>query len=142
MDTQGLALKIKVTAANLREQAGARQLLNPLGGQFPRMQLVWADQGYTPDLGDWMQEKLGWRLEIVKRSTQQEHHDKMRAIAKDRLKAGASVFEMWAGLPYGRGIKVPPHRGATSSLGGGAHLCLAGQVSAPFQGLRVLAGEQ
>ena len=61
MDTQGLALKIKVTAANLREQTGARQLLSPLARQFPRMQLVWADQGYTPDLNDWMQEKLGKR---------------------------------------------------------------------------------
>jgi putative transposase len=74
------------------------------------MQLVWADQGYTPDLGDWMQEKLGWRLEIVKRSTQQEHQDKMRTIAKERQKAGASVVEMWAGLTYGRGIEVLPHR--------------------------------
>jgi putative transposase len=110
VDTQGLALKIKVTAANLREQTGARQLMGNLRGELPRMQLVWADQGYTPDLNDWMQEKLGWRLEIVKRSTQQEHHDKIRAIAKERQKAGASVFEMWAGLPYGRGIEVLPHR--------------------------------
>jgi putative transposase len=110
VDTQGLALKIKVTAANLREQTGARQLLSPLAGEFPRMQLVWADQGYTPDLNEWMQEKLGWRLEIVKRSTQQEHHDKIRAIAKERQKAGASVVEMWAGLPYGRGIEVLPRR--------------------------------
>ena len=82
------------------------------------MQLVWADQGYdqgyTADLNDWMQEKLGWRLEIVKRSTQQEHQDQIRAIAKERQKAGASVVEMWAGLPsglpYGRGIEVLPHR--------------------------------
>lgn len=84
-----------------------------LARQFPHMQLVWADQGYTADLGDWMQEKLGWRLEIVKRSTQQEHQehqDKIRAIAKERQKAGASVVEMWAGLPYGRGIEVLPHR--------------------------------
>jgi putative transposase len=113
VDTQGLALKIKVTAANLREQTGARQLLGDLVGQFPRMQrmqLVWADQGYTPDLNDWMQEKLGWRLEIVMRSTQQEHQDKIRAIAKERQKAGASVVQMWAGLPYGRGIEVLPRR--------------------------------
>jgi putative transposase len=110
VDTQGLALKVKVTAANLREQAGARQLLTDLVGQFPRMQLVWADQGYTADLNDWMQEKLGWRLEIVKRSTEQEHHEKIRAIAKERQEAGASVVEMWAGLPYGRGIEVLPRR--------------------------------
>jgi putative transposase len=110
VDTLGLALKIKVTAANLREQTGARQLLSPLAGQFPRMQLVWADQGYTADLNDWMQENLGWRLEIVRRSTQQEHQDKIRGIAKERQRAGASVVEMWAGLNYGRGIEVLPHR--------------------------------
>src|SRR4028118_1462218 len=88
VDTQGLALKIKVTAANLREQRGARQLLNPLVGRFPRMQLVWADQGYTGDLDRWMEEKLGWRLEIVKRTSKQEQWEKVQALAKERRKAG------------------------------------------------------
>jgi transposase len=110
VDTQGLALKIKVTAANLREQTGARQLLNPLVGRFLRMQLVWADQGYTGDLDRWMEEKLGWRLEIVKRTSKQEHWEKVQALAKERRKAGASVFAMWAGLSTGRGIEVLPRR--------------------------------
>jgi integrase len=71
-------LKVKATKANLNERTGARQLLAPLAGQFPRLQLVqlvqlvWADQGYTGDLDTWMEEQLGWRLEIVRRTSPQE----------------------------------------------------------------------
>lgn len=74
------------------------------------MQLIWSDQGYVGELGEWIQEKLGWRLEIVERTSQKEHHAQMVAIAKERQKAGATVFEMWSGLKYGRGIEVLPHR--------------------------------
>jgi putative transposase len=110
VDTQGFVLKVKATKANLSERTGARQLLEPLVGQFPRLQLVWADQGYTGDLDTWMEEKLGWRLEIVKRSSPQEQWDNIQAFAKERRRAGASVFAMWAGLSTGRGIEVLPRR--------------------------------
>ena len=110
VDTQGFVLKVKATKANLSERTGARQLLEPLVGEFPRLQLVWADQGYTGDLDSWMEEKLGWRLEIVRRTSPQEQWDKIQAIAKERRRAGASVFAMWAGLSTGRGIEVLPHR--------------------------------
>ena len=103
-------LKVKATSANLSERTGACQLLEPLADQFPRMQLVWADQGYTGDLDSWIEEKLGWRLEIVRRTSPQEQWDNVQAIAKERRKAGASVFEMWAGLTTGRGIEVLPRR--------------------------------
>jgi hypothetical protein len=104
-------LKVKTTKANLSERTGARQLLAPLAGQFPRLQLVWADQGYTGDLDTWMEEKLGWRLQIVRRTSPQEQWEKVQAIAKERRKAGASVFAMWAGLPTGRGIERLPRVG-------------------------------
>ena len=103
-------LKVKATKANLSERTRARQLLAPLAGQFPRLQLVWADQGYTGDLDTWMKEKLGWRLEIVRRTSPQEQWEKVQAIAKERRKAGASVFAMWAGLSTGRGIERLPRR--------------------------------
>ena len=118
MVTQGLVLKVKATKANLSERTGARQLLAPLAGQFPRLQLVqlvWADQGYTGDLDTWMEEQLGWRLEIVRRTSpqeqwEQEQWEQVQAIAKERRKAGASAFAMWAGLSTGRGIEVLPRR--------------------------------
>ena len=112
VDTQGLVLKAKATQANLSERAGARQLLAPLAGQFPRLQLVWADQGYTGDLDTWMEEKLGWRMEIVRRTSPQEQWEKVQAIAKERRKAGTSAFAMWAGLSAERGIEVLPRRWA------------------------------
>jgi transposase len=110
VDTQGLLISIKVTAANVAEQAGARLLLEPLKGALPRMQLVWADQGYTGDLSEWVTDKLGWRLEVVERTTQKEHHAQVVATAKARLAAGATVFEAWSGLKYGRGVEVVARR--------------------------------
>jgi putative transposase len=92
------------------ERTGARQLLEPLAEQFPRLQKVWADQGYSGDLDNWIQEHLGWSLEIVKRTSKQQHWERIQAIAKERHKAGASVFAMWAGLSTGRGIEVLPRR--------------------------------
>jgi hypothetical protein len=43
--------------------------LEPLKAQFPRLQIVWADQGHKGDLRDWMKSQLDWRLEIGKRTT-------------------------------------------------------------------------
>lgn len=119
-------LKVKATAANLSERSGALPLLGPLAGQFPRMQVVWADQGYTGEMDNWMHQHLGWRLEIVKRTSPQEQWDKVRAVAKERRKAGASVLAM-LGIGYvGWSHHRARDRGAAASLGGGTHLCLAG----------------
>jgi transposase len=110
VDTQGLVLKVKMTSAQLPERTGGQQLLEPLKPQFPRLKIVWADQGYTGDLSDWMKNHLGWRLEIVQRTSPADHKEKMWATARKRQKAGATVVEMWAGLNYGRGIEVLPRR--------------------------------
>ena len=40
-------------------------VLEPLVGRFPRLELVWADGGYTGSLESWLHARLGWRLEIV-----------------------------------------------------------------------------
>jgi transposase len=74
------------------------------------LEIVWADQGYSGDFGDWMKNQLGWRLEIVKRTSAIEQQEKAWAIARQRQRAGATVVEMWAGLKYGRGIEVLPRR--------------------------------
>lgn len=60
-------LKVHVTGAQCSERSGARQLLEPLAAQFPQLNIVWADQGYSGDLGTWIKEKLGWHLEVVRR---------------------------------------------------------------------------
>ena len=65
MDTQGLVIKAKVHPADLHDKEGAKLLLAPLAGQLPRMAKVWADSAY-PGLNKWLQDALGWDLEVVK----------------------------------------------------------------------------
>jgi putative transposase len=110
VDSQGLVLKVKATGAHLPEREGARLLLEPLKGKFPRLQVVWADRGYSGEFGTWMQEHLACRLEIIQRTSLKEHKEQMWATARQRQREGASVVEMWAGLNYGRGIEVLPRR--------------------------------
>lgn len=110
VDTQGLVLKVKATGAHLPERTGAKQLLEPLAGQFPRLQIVWADQAFSGDMEDWVKQKLGCHLEIVRRTSPKDQRAQVWATARKRQRAGASVVEMWAGLSYGRGIEVLPRR--------------------------------
>jgi transposase len=68
VDTLGLVLKVQVQAANIQDRQGAYRFLAPLGELFPQVQIVWADKGYTGELGEWMQSHLGWQLQIMQRS--------------------------------------------------------------------------
>ncbi len=57
-----------VHAASVQDRDGAKLVLSKLVGQFPRLQLIWADGGYAGQLIGWAQALGGWLLEIVKRS--------------------------------------------------------------------------
>lgn len=70
VDTQGLVLKVVVSAADVQDRDGARLLAQALqlyGPDLPRLSLVWADAGYSGQLVDDLREQMGWRLEVVKR---------------------------------------------------------------------------
>ena len=110
VDTRGPFSRSKPQALIWQVRVGGCQLLEPLKGQFLRLQIVWADQGYNGDLGDWMKSQLGWRLEIVKRTTAKQQKEKVWETARQRAREGATVVEMWAGLTCGRGIEVLPRR--------------------------------
>ena len=47
---------------------GAWRLLEPVKGQFPRMEKVWVDQGYTGKGKTWIETHMGWTVEVVERS--------------------------------------------------------------------------
>jgi putative transposase len=66
VDTQGHLLAIKVLAANRSDQQGARRLLEPLRGVFPRLKHLWGDSAYQGTLIPWLAEQLGCTLEIVR----------------------------------------------------------------------------
>ncbi len=55
---------MKVLEAGLHDQEGAKILLQPLLGVFPRMAKVWVDRAYA-GLKAWIQETFGWDLEVV-----------------------------------------------------------------------------
>jgi putative transposase len=67
VETNGLLLKAKVHSAEIMDRDGARLLMQPLQGRFPRLQKVWADAGYRGKLVEWVKVALGWTLEIVQR---------------------------------------------------------------------------
>jgi putative transposase len=65
VDTQGLVLRVKVQTANLQDRAGVPELLEQAHHDFPRLELVWADQGYTGSGRTWIEQHLGWRVQVV-----------------------------------------------------------------------------
>ena len=65
VDTLGLLLKAVVHPANLHDRLGAKLVLGALGSAFPRLQHIWADQGYAGTLRQWTAERLGIELEVV-----------------------------------------------------------------------------
>ena len=67
VDTTGLVLLACVHAADLHDRDGARQLIaRAAPDELARMQLVWADQGYTGAFARWLEEARGWQLQVVR----------------------------------------------------------------------------
>jgi putative transposase len=58
-------LKVVVHPASLHDRQGAKLVLGALKGGFPRMELIWADQGYAGALHQWTREQVGMTLQMV-----------------------------------------------------------------------------
>lgn len=67
VDTNGLLLKAVVHAADIADREGARLLLSALPAQFPRLAHVWVDAGYQGSCVTWIEETLGWSVEVVRK---------------------------------------------------------------------------
>jgi putative transposase len=63
-----LVLAVVVHAASVQDRDGARMVLAQLAGRFPRLRLIWADGGYAGQLIDWVKERWGWTVAVVKRA--------------------------------------------------------------------------
>lgn len=68
VDTLGLILIVMVLTAAQQDRDGAREVLTKMRNRLPRLQKIWADGGYAGKLVDWVKERCGWVLDIVKRS--------------------------------------------------------------------------
>src|SRR5918999_1277866 len=66
VDTEGLVIGVAIHEANIADRDGAKLLVEKVGDQLPRMEKLWADRGYNGKIGEWIKERLGWTLEIVK----------------------------------------------------------------------------
>ena len=63
----GLLLIVVMHAANIQESDGAKLVLRRALGRFPRLRLIWADQGDKAHLVEWVRAVGGWVVEIVAR---------------------------------------------------------------------------
>lgn len=66
VDTTGVVLKAAVHPANLQDRESVPLLLGPIKGVFPRMKKVWVDQGYTGKGREWIEQEMGWEVEVVR----------------------------------------------------------------------------
>jgi transposase len=66
VDTQGQLLEVKVTAAEASDQQGAKIMLEPLKPLLTRMKLLWGDSHYGGALMEWIEEHLGWKVQVVR----------------------------------------------------------------------------
>jgi putative transposase len=66
VDIVGLLLIVIVYTANIQDRDGAKLVLEQVKGKFSRLELIWADAGYSGKLIDWVNSVCGWMLGIVK----------------------------------------------------------------------------
>ncbi len=75
VDTEGLPVEVKVTAANVSDQAGAKLLLSGKKDELPRLKLLWVDGAYDgAPLAEWALEEGGWVLEVVHKLAEKGFH--------------------------------------------------------------------
>ena len=67
VDALGLLLAVKVTGADVSDPAGARLLLQQLGGYCKKLRLIWVDGTYRGKLETWVQQRFRFRLQPVLR---------------------------------------------------------------------------
>jgi putative transposase len=61
----GLGMAVVVHAAKIHDRDGAKLLLERCKGVFPRLELIWADQGYAGKLLEWVKAELGVVMQVV-----------------------------------------------------------------------------
>jgi putative transposase len=65
VDTQGLLLKVHVHPADIMDWDGGKALLQGVKALFPRLQHLWTDGGYKSGFSAWVEQTLGWTVEMV-----------------------------------------------------------------------------
>ena len=66
VETQGLVARVRVHAADIQDRAAVPLLLTGVEEEFPRLRHVWVDLGYTGTGKRWIEEELGWSVDVVR----------------------------------------------------------------------------
>jgi len=64
-------------------------------GQFPRVEHVWVDQGYTGTGKTWIEQNLGWRVEVVRHPP----HPRGEWVPHGDVQDWRTVWFSWQRLP-------------------------------------------
>ena len=108
VDTEGLVLKAKVHAANVMDRDGIKPLLEQGQSLFPRLAHLWLDAGYKGKSKEWIENVLGWTVEIVQHPPKIAPAEVMRAWVREWAREGVVID--WEKLLPPRGFKVLPRR--------------------------------
>jgi putative transposase len=108
VDTEGLVLKAKVHAANVMDRDGIKPLLEQGQSLFPRLAHLWLDAGYKGKSKEWIENVLGWTVEIVQHPSKIAPAEVMRAWVREWAREGVVID--WEKLLPPRGFKVLPRR--------------------------------
>jgi putative transposase len=65
VDTQGFLLWVVVYAASFPDRKAGQGVLEAAGDALPRLQHIWADQGYTGTWVRWAAHEHGWAVQMV-----------------------------------------------------------------------------
>jgi putative transposase len=65
VETQGLVLRAKVHSAAVQDRAAVPLLPEGADDQFPRLEHVRVDRGYTGGGKDWIERELRWAVDVV-----------------------------------------------------------------------------
>jgi putative transposase len=95
VDTLGTVLKARVHTADIQDRAAVPLVLEGAAEGFPRLEHLWVDQGYTGTGKAWIEEHLGWGVEVVK------HPPKARGEWQPRgdLNDLSTAWFEWVRLP-------------------------------------------
>jgi putative transposase len=93
VDTEGFLLSVVVHAASIPDRKGGQWVLEEAGGAFPRLQHIWADQGYTGTLVRWAEQEYGWTVQVVYPTDRQLKRYALEVLA-ERDEAHAPGFHV------------------------------------------------
>jgi putative transposase len=106
VDTLGMVLKARVHSADLQDRAAAPQVLEGTAEEFPRLEHLWVDQGYAGTGKAWIEEHLGWSVEVVKHPPKPRgNHTAISMTTQPSGLSGSNSLQSRSGI-------VAPYQGA------------------------------